>query len=61
MHYKLHARIDERHAEEFFNGIEPRWQNPERRYFVIKGLELRAYIFDPLYRDTHQAAMNPLA
>ena len=25
VHYKLHAEIDERHAEEFFAVIEPRW------------------------------------
>jgi pyrroloquinoline-quinone synthase len=25
VHYKLHAAIDERHAEEFFAVVEPRW------------------------------------
>jgi len=51
VHYKLHAEIDERHAEEFFAVIEPLWDDPSRRYFIEEGLELGAYIFDRLYRD----------
>ncbi len=56
VHYKLHADIDERHAEEFFAVIEPRWLDPQRRYFIEQGLELGAYIFDRLYRDLYRAA-----
>ncbi|AWM39276.1 PqqC-like protein [Gemmata obscuriglobus] len=55
VHYKLHAEIDERHAEEFFAVVEPGWQNGTRRYFVDQGLELGAYIFDRMYRDLHAA------
>jgi pyrroloquinoline-quinone synthase len=51
VHYNLHAKIDERHAEEFFAVVEPCWDDPKRRYFIIQGLELGAYIFDRLYRD----------
>jgi pyrroloquinoline-quinone synthase len=51
VHYKLHAQIDERHAEEFFAVIEPMWQDEIRRYFIKQGLSLGAYIFDRLYRD----------
>ena len=51
VHYKLHAEIDERHAEEFFAVVERGWQDGTRRYFVEQGLELGAYIFDRLYRD----------
>jgi len=51
VHYKLHARIDSRHAEEFFKVIEPSWKKPERRYFIDQGLRLGLYIFDRLYRD----------
>ena len=40
VHYKLHAAIDERHAEEFFAVIEPSWDDPKRRYFILQGLEL---------------------
>jgi pyrroloquinoline-quinone synthase len=51
VHYKLHADIDERHAEEFFAVIEPQWSDPQRRYFIEQGLELGAYIFNRLYTD----------
>jgi pyrroloquinoline-quinone synthase len=56
VHYKLHAEIDERHAEEFFAVVEGTWQEGSRRYFVEQGLELGAYVFDRLYRDLHAAA-----
>jgi pyrroloquinoline-quinone synthase len=55
VHYKLHAEIDERHAEEFFAVIEPLWSDERRRYYIEQGLELGAYIFDRLYRDMHAA------
>lgn len=51
VHYKLHAEIDERHAEEFFAVIEPLWSDDRRRYYIEQGLELGAYGFDRLYRD----------
>ena len=51
VHYKLHAEIDERHAEEFFAVVEPGWAGGTRRHFVEQGLELGAYVFDRLYRD----------
>jgi pyrroloquinoline-quinone synthase len=55
VHYKLHAEIDERHAEEFFAVVEPHWDEPRRRYFIEQGLELGAYVFDRLYRDLYAA------
>lgn len=58
VHYKLHADIDERHAEEFFAVVEPRWDDPTRRYFITQGLDLGAYIFERLYRDLHAMAMR---
>ncbi|GDY12493.1 hypothetical protein LBMAG53_13710 [Planctomycetota bacterium] len=51
IHYRLHAELDERHAEEFFAVIEDAWDDPTRRYFIEQGLELGAYAFDRLYRD----------
>ena len=53
VHYKLHAEIDERHAEEFFAVIELPWDDEHRRYFIKQGLQLGAYIFDRLYRDMY--------
>jgi pyrroloquinoline-quinone synthase len=55
VHYKLHAEIDQRHAEEFFAVIEPRWDDPRGRYHTEQGLQLGAYIFDRLYRDMYAA------
>ena len=51
VHYKLHAEIDERHAEEFFAVLEPCWADGSRKYATEQGLELGAYVFDRLYRD----------
>lgn len=61
IHYKLHANIDERHAQEFFNVVEPHWESAQRRYFIEQGLELGAYILDRLYRDLHRTIMPPSA
>lgn len=58
VHYKLHADIDERHAEEFFAVIEPYWDDDRRRYFIEQGLDLGAYIFDRLYRDLFAAGQD---
>ncbi|MCF8462662.1 MAG: iron-containing redox enzyme family protein [Rickettsiaceae bacterium] len=51
VHYKLHAEIDYRHAEEFFRVVEKHWDDPKRQYFIKQGLELGAYIFDQLYKN----------
>ena len=58
VHYKLHAEIDERHAEEFFAVVEPGWRNGTRRYFIDQGLELGTYIFDRMYRDLHATGVS---
>ena len=61
VHYKLHAQIDQRHAEEFFAVIESRWDDKHGRYLIEQGLELGAYIFDRLYRDLLATAQSRLA
>lgn len=58
VHYKLHAEIDERHAEEFFAVIEPNWADERRRHFIEQGLQLGAYIFDRLYRDLDRTSRD---
>ena len=55
-HYKLHSQIDERHAQEFYAVVEPQWVDSARRYFIIQGLELGAYIFNRLYVDLYAKA-----
>ena len=49
VHYKLHAEIDERHAEEFYRVIEPGYADEGRRYAIEQGLERGAYCFGQLY------------
>ncbi len=56
VHYALHAEIDPRHAEEFFKIVEPKMDDPARRYYVEQGLELGAYVFDRLFRDLHETS-----
>ena len=51
VHYKLHAEIDRRHAEEFCRMVEGYWDDPKKNYFIKQGLELGAYIFDRMYKD----------
>jgi pyrroloquinoline-quinone synthase len=45
VHYKLHV-------------VEPQWNDPSRRYLIIQGLELGAYIFDRLYRDLFEKSRH---
>jgi len=59
VHYALHAQIDERHAEEFFAVIEPKWDEPGRRYFIEQGLDLGAYTFNRLYSDLYTLGREP--
>ncbi len=56
VHYKLHAEIDMRHAEEFYRVIALGWDVPTRRYHIEQGLELGSYILDRLYRDLAERA-----
>ncbi len=58
VHYKLHAAIDKRHAEEFFAIVERSWTDGTRCYFIEQVLELGAYIFDRLYRDMYARGLN---
>lgn len=61
VHYRLHAEIDERHAEEFFAVVEPVWSDPARRYYVEQGLDLGAYTFNRLYWDLYQRTLDTAA
>jgi pyrroloquinoline-quinone synthase len=58
VHYKLHAEIDKRHAQEFFAVVESNWEN--RQYQIEQGLRLGVYIFDRLYSDMLLAAEREL-
>jgi pyrroloquinoline-quinone synthase len=53
VHYKLHAEIDKRHAEELFFVVERHWHDENKQASIKQGLELGAYIFNRFYRDLH--------
>lgn len=50
VHYTLHAELDQRHAEEFFLLVEPKWNDAAKRELIERGLSLGAHVFDQLYR-----------
>ena len=56
VHYRRHANIDERHADEFYRVVEPGWDDANQRYLIDQGLRLGAYAFDRLYRDLWRTA-----
>ena len=54
VHYTLHAELDQRHAEEFFLLIEPKWGDTAKRELIERGLSLGAHVFNQLYRDLYR-------
>ena len=57
IHSDLHADLDIRHADDFFDVLRPNWKFKDRgdRYFIEQGLRLGAHMFDTLYRGLHAA------
>lgn len=51
VHYSLHAKLDKKHAEEFFAIVEPHLNDPVKKDQFQRGLELGAYVFHKLYDD----------
>lgn len=52
VHYSLHATLDIRHSDDFFEQLAPSFEeSPLAQYRVEQGLRLGAYVFDRLYRD----------
>ncbi len=58
VHYRIHADIDIRHAQDFFELLEDPWIEGERRVWIEQGLRLGAYIFDRLYSSLHASAQK---
>lgn len=54
IHYARHAELDHVHADEFFELIELKWDEPARQESIRRGLALGAHVFDRLYRDLHE-------
>lgn len=55
VHYTLHEKLDEVHAEEFYVLLRPLWDKPRHRYQIEQGLALGGYLFLRLYRDLYEA------
>jgi pyrroloquinoline-quinone synthase len=52
VHYKLHAKIDERHAADFFKVVANDWATqPAKRAEVEDGVRLGLHVFGRLYED----------
>ncbi len=50
VHYKLHAKIDEKHADDFFAVIEESFCT-EKRLPIEQGIRLGLHVFHRLYSD----------
>ena len=57
-HYRVHAKLDIQHAQDFFELIEDSWSDPIRRTFVEQGLRLGIYIFDRLYQSLYESSQR---
>lgn len=56
VHYALHEKLDELHAEGFYGLLRgPFDRHPRHAYQITQGLELGAYIFLRLYEDLFRA------
>ncbi len=60
VHYKLHAKIDERHADDFFAVIEESFCT-ERRLPIEQGIKLGLHIFHRLYDELATMAQPSMA
>ncbi len=54
VHYNLHKDLDIKHSQDFFNVLQPSWdQNPENHYLIEQGLRLGATVFNGLYEGLY--------
>jgi pyrroloquinoline-quinone synthase len=50
IHYKLHANLDVKHAQDFFRVVADSYaKSDENRYLIEQGLRMGATLFDGLY------------
>lgn len=56
IHYAVHEKLDEQHAEGFYSLLRgPHDRHPRHAYQIAQGLELGAYVFLRLYEDLFRA------
>lgn len=55
IHYNLHAELDIKHSDDFFDVLRPAWTaSPENRYYIEQGLRLGAHSFNTLYEGLYR-------
>jgi len=60
-HYNLHEELDVKHAQDFFEVLQPSWdKGPQERYGIQQGLLLGAYVFNGLYEGLYLARKRRL-
>ena len=56
VHYNLHAELDIKHSDDFFEVLAEPWsKGPEQQYLICQGLQMGGYAFDQLYRGLYAA------
>ncbi len=56
IHYNLHAELDIKHSDDFFEVLAKPWsKGPEQQYLICQGLQMGGYVFDQLYRGLYTA------
>jgi len=56
IHYNLHAELDIKHSDDFFDVLRPAWEaSLENRYYIEQGLRLGAHSFYSLYEGLYRA------
>lgn len=53
VHYNLHKELDVRHAQDFFDIIEPYWRDEENQYLIQQGIQLGASVFHNFYKELY--------
>ena len=53
-HYNLHAKLDIKHSQDFFNIVKESWdESNENKYYIEQGLHLGATLFNNLYKNLY--------
>jgi pyrroloquinoline-quinone synthase len=56
IHYNLHQNLDIKHSKDFFDVLQPAWdEDVKNRYLIRQGLTLGAYVFNGLYSGLYYA------
>ena len=55
IHYNLHADLDIKHSQDFFDVVAPSWKaSKENQYYIEQGLTMGASLFNMLYEELYK-------